>query len=888
MTDKFLGGSNSNLSNGTANLYIANLSIDNLTPSLPVKTDPAKTLISAKLDISDTNNLQNELNNKISNPLTSSLNFNTYSGSNINNFIFEKAGSKPAPPIGQLSLYANNSGEFHQVDENGIDSVVGGEIFDQSLNTNDDVAFNSIETDTITPTIGSRVNITNLSTDGYIGINNFGGLRWANTPSQSITDVPTGTIRMLATNKFTMSSIDGTFIDKLTTPLINIENGLSVVKWIIDNNEADTDALSIKNATNTEVIKISQDINNVKLKTNILEIGKETVGPLTYIHLNGRSNSEMYVGNYSNVIETSNAGIYMYSSDTSQLGLQSDGDNSMYFDRGPSTTGVPYRIQHSASDNYLNFVADYSTINATTPLSIRPTQVEITSLKIGTSPTDYILPSSRGTNNQILKTNGSGVVSWQNDVGTETLQDVYNNSVAPQITTTGALGAVIIQKGIGASNDVFRINDDTGLFKIRLQSSGDISCSDIIHEQKWTVGNDTLDTYKIKNASANDILILPQDASLTELKTNQLFIGKTSNIGGNTTIRLIPNGGNCGLELGKGTNHADTPYSAFYSHSNVFSTISMSSNGFNQLLFNTGQIGTGKLWRVLHSANDTFLQFDYDSAGTPTIPFLLRPTQVEISTLKIGTSPTDYTLPSTRGTNNQILKTNGSGIVSWQNDTSGFNQTLNTTDNVIFNQATLSSKILNANGNAAAPTYSFTSTPNSGVYQTGLNSVGISSNGNRIVEVASDKMIVDDGYAIHLNSTSSLSVANPVVIKLSGVAGIVPGNLLKIINVGGVARVTPTLATDTDEVNIIGTALNSVGVAGGDCEVAIGGTYFCMVGNGQTITVGGPVEKSDVSNGRCQETPVSPGTFGTALTSGTGNVAGTVFVLVINKINEGF
>ena len=36
----------------------------------------------------------------------------------------------------------------------------------------------------------------------------------------------------------------------------------------------------------------------------------------------------------------------------------------------------------------------------------------------GTGGTSYVLPTSRGTNNQILQTNGSGVVTWQTQLQT--------------------------------------------------------------------------------------------------------------------------------------------------------------------------------------------------------------------------------------------------------------------------------------------------------------------------------------------------------------------------------------------------------------------------------------------------------------------------------------
>lgn len=70
MADKFLnaGGGSSDLSNGTINAFIASLTVANLSPSLPVKTNSINTLISTRLDIADVNNLESRLDSVITSP----------------------------------------------------------------------------------------------------------------------------------------------------------------------------------------------------------------------------------------------------------------------------------------------------------------------------------------------------------------------------------------------------------------------------------------------------------------------------------------------------------------------------------------------------------------------------------------------------------------------------------------------------------------------------------------------------------------------------------------------------------------------------------------------------------------------------------------------------
>lgn len=145
MSDKFLGTRSSNLTNGTANLYINQLTIENLDPSLPVKTNANKSLISQKLEISDVNNLQNILNSSITNPLNSNLNFFEYSAVNMNNLSLVKVEGQTPAPIGELKIYASAlTSEIHMVDDMGNDTIVGGDVFDQSLNKNDSVEFNNL------------------------------------------------------------------------------------------------------------------------------------------------------------------------------------------------------------------------------------------------------------------------------------------------------------------------------------------------------------------------------------------------------------------------------------------------------------------------------------------------------------------------------------------------------------------------------------------------------------------------------------------------------------------------------------------------------------------------------------------------------------------------
>jgi hypothetical protein len=293
MSNKFLGGTSSDLTNGTANLYIASLSIDGLDPSKALKTNTTKTLESSNLDIADVNQLQVELNSKLSNPMTQDLDFQSFAANDINDVEFNKLPNLAASTAGTLRLYANDDGEMHQVDEFGNDTVIGGDTFDQDLNTTDDVIFNKA-------TSSTSVNFQNAG----------GGLIWDAGSNQYVAEVSAGNIHIKADNaitldndttitgnltcglgatNFTLPDTRGTagqvlkdvagngivswetdeasgnpfselVIDNPSEAILTLEKA-SDPKWTVRNTSTVANELSIRNATGAEALRINQAKN---------------------------------------------------------------------------------------------------------------------------------------------------------------------------------------------------------------------------------------------------------------------------------------------------------------------------------------------------------------------------------------------------------------------------------------------------------------------------------------------------------------------------------------------------------------------------------------------------------------------------------------------------
>jgi len=108
MSDKFLGngGSNINLSNGTATIFGATIGALSLDPSKPIKTNSVRQLVSSKLDIADINSLQSQLSTK-------------------DELTFTEGDTHTTPLAGKVVIYAKTDGEVYKKDDTGTETPIG-------------------------------------------------------------------------------------------------------------------------------------------------------------------------------------------------------------------------------------------------------------------------------------------------------------------------------------------------------------------------------------------------------------------------------------------------------------------------------------------------------------------------------------------------------------------------------------------------------------------------------------------------------------------------------------------------------------------------------------------------------------------------------------------
>lgn len=366
-------------------------------------------------------------------------------------------------------------------------------------------------------------------------------------------------------------------------------------------------------------------------------------------------------------------------------------------------------------------------------------------VSIGTNVlNNYILPPSRGTNGQIMQTDGSGNVSWvtpvaATDTDNQTIDvlsltgDTLNISLQDDAVATQTLNLSAIDN---QTIDVLSLSGDT--LNLSLQNDGvatqtlDLSPikdhdwyevggtlqPNAITDNKYTQGTVTIGS----NVAAAGVLDIDNTSRITSLDINNSFtsnpkginININSTAGAKTGVEINQSGtftgfGGVGSML-QTTDNCSGDYNRFvlynvlngtssnisisatgmrnaftgnafegdyfgmtnydFTTSNggrygVYNSLAGTGNGANYGLYNTiTNPGTGNKYGVYNNIASTSGGLHYGvysnvlKAGSYAGYFL--------GNVSIGTATTNnYILPPSRGTNGQIMQTDGSGNVSW-------------------------------------------------------------------------------------------------------------------------------------------------------------------------------------------------------------------------------
>lgn len=309
-------------------------------------------------------------------------------------------------------------------------------------------------------------------------------------------------------------------------------------------------------------------------------------------------------------------------------------------------------IGNSTPSNHGTY-CELLTVAQNTILEDRVIRFDNTGITIGTGGTDYKLPITRGTVDQILKTDGSGGVSWVNDVR-------YITSPSYGITEVqGDLNLIALSGGAAQESDTANggymtvTSNETWGFTFTLTEDTEITDVSInINLIGISGGKRVFNIYR----DSDQVVLFSDNVGVGEPVVNFRYKKALIN-----TLVLPAGAYRVGVQLVNNDSRGFTDQSATL-NPNLGVVRGCTIAGFNypSTLLGIGFVGAGNIYfRQPPTKNGKLTA----SGG-----------------LGIGVSPTDYTLPSTRGTDGQVLKTNATGVVSWSAPPNPFNQDLNTGD----------------------------------------------------------------------------------------------------------------------------------------------------------------------------------------------------------------
>jgi len=292
-------------------------------------------------------------------------------------------------------------------------------------------------------------------------------------------------------------------------------------------------------------------------------------------------------------------------------------------------------------------------------------------LTIASGGTAWELPTSDGSANQLLKTDGSGNLDWTTVSGTIT---ALNNATANELVTVGATtteldaeanltfdGTDVLLGGAGklqlrdtglyvasnADGDLDIVSDGTAVDSINLESAGGITLdagtasSGIIYEDDGTAmlsiinsSSDVIITTKVQD---KDLIIKGDDGggAITALTIDMSAAGQFHFLDGTAALPILSNAG-------------DTNTGLYFSAAD---TLSFSAGGTAQFTMADGAIAPV-------TDNDVDL-------GTTSLEFKNVYVDGTTFTDALGFGTVVMELPVADGSADQVLKTDGSGNLDW-------------------------------------------------------------------------------------------------------------------------------------------------------------------------------------------------------------------------------
>jgi hypothetical protein len=633
MGDKFLGGNSSNLTNGTANLYIANLTIDGLDPSLPVKTNAVKTLTSEKLAISDVEGLQTQLDTKLTNPLSQNLNLQDFDIVDGNAVEFNKKAGQANATVGTLKLYANTDGEFHKVDELGNDTVIaGGNPFDQSLNTNDNVVFNQM---TVDSTFGTyRVSSNEQEWRCFGTIDPRWEIRRARGTPIAPQDIQAGD---KIKDELAFSQGGGASEIVYESLVSATENHTATAKGV------KLEISTCNNGTDIPTDKIILDSQGVNIREGLRlgDVGTDITFPITR-----GTNGQILKSDASGVLSFQNeSGVYDQSLNTT---------DDVEFDElkcrvlTQSNVVSTFSIQSTGSGTRLDDAGNFG-----------PTSLDLGTGGFATVP-HLRLNTLGSTFNTSLIMNSGNFTHFGDSVFYGQFRNLPTQTNRIEMNTSGgAIEGLILQQKASTPN-----------LTISGSISGDIAVLDVASKSLSIVGGITIGgvgtEYTLPNVRGANGQILKTDG-VGNVSWQNESVGSTT-LSGLTDVNLSGLAPDNVLQYNLGLNQwFNTPPSTLFGQSLTITDnptfnsvrVSKAPNPANNALY-FSNVGVG--------LNGDSANVNIAVANTNRVSCGLTSTRLSNASIVFGNAPNSYTFPSSRPLVNYILADSGTGTgnVTWR------------------------------------------------------------------------------------------------------------------------------------------------------------------------------------------------------------------------------
>jgi hypothetical protein len=504
-------------------------------------------------------------------------------------------------------------------------------------------------------------------------------------------------------------------------------------------------------------------------------------------------------------------------------------------------------------------------------------------LTINSNGTSSLFPSGRGTNGQVLSTNGSGALSWATPTGVSYKEGGTNfgTSLLVGNTTTGVLDNAFDNTGFGygvlsslTSGDG---NTAVGVYAGYSLTSG-IRNSALGYAAGMALTTGVSNTYigfysGSGNKTGNSNVAMGEGANYSNRAgSGNVCIGYYTNYnnGGGFLADGVGNTGNviigyqAGYKLAASNDrNVFIGYNAGYNETDSYKLYIAHSNTSTPLIYGEFNNSIARINGYLevkngNTSSGSIKLFENTDNGSNFVK-LQAATSLAADVI--------YTLPTADGTSGQVLSTNGSGAMNW---TSGGLSQWTTTGSDIYYSAgkvsvgsTTPNSTLDITGPSGSATNIENSATNSFQIETGKTA------GDQILYMGNDKT----NHVSYMQSVNYSTGVAPLLLNARG------GNV-------GIGTTTPAYNLDVNG-SINGTAITIGGV-----PVATStDTYWSTAGSGKIqysggnvgVGVGTPAYKLDVAgdvnvtgNFRVNGTALAGTGTVTSVATGTGLTGGSV------------